>query len=219
MSATGIAKANGDKTERAQLDYYRTPAYAVDAILPHLQPAPRRDGAPRWLDPGCGDGAIAERLLAWWPKSEGVGIEIDPDRASVARKLRMVVYQDDFLRQGAIWESRVDLVIGNPPFKQALEFARRGLELLDLGELALLLRAGFLEAKRGSERDEFLQAHPPDVFLLAKRPRFTGDGGDSATYVWCVWGPGRGERFVRLRSPGNEREAIQTTQAPLWADS
>ena len=177
-------------------DFYRTPGWAVDLILPHLREP------LTWLDAGCGDGAIAERLLAKWPRSMGMGVELDPARARAATRHQIPVFTDSFLRRGAIWEGPVELVISNPPYTFALEFAERALQLAGRCEVAFLLRAGFLEAKRGSERDEFLEEHKPDVYLLGRRPRFTGDGGgDSATYAWLVWGPGRGERFVRLRAP------------------
>jgi hypothetical protein len=202
MSATGIRKANGELTKRSDLDWYKTPAYAVDAILPHLREP------LAWVDPGCGDGAIAERVIRKWSRSMGTGVELDQERLSVARLLPIPVYDGDFLRRGAQWEGPVDLVIGNPPFKMALEFAERGLELVgSKGEVCLLLRAGFLEAKYGSPRDLFLEKYRPDVYVLAKRPRFTAEGGDSATYIWAVWGPSRGEKFVRLRAPGDKHPA------------
>lgn len=199
MSATRRRRSDGTVTERAPNDYYRTPSYAVDAVLQYLN-EPRR-----WLDPGCGDGAIAERVIARWPQAEGMGVEIDATRAAAARRMPFSVFEGDFLARDPIWAVPVDLVIGNPPFKQALEFARRALELVAPvgGEVVMLARAGFLEAERGSPRDMFLEEHRPDVFVLGKRPRFTRDGsGDACTYVWLAWGPGRGERFVRLRSPG-----------------
>lgn len=225
MSATGRGGAAlalpglETTTGRHPEDFYRTPGWAVDAILPYLRApdadplAVRADRAPFWLDPGCGDGAIAERVIARWPRSEGIGVELDPDRARAARRLPFAVYQGDFLAKSPIWESTVDLVIGNPPYAQALEFLERALQLVERryrgevvgrGDVAFLLRVGFLEAEPGSERDEFLELHRPDVFVLGKRPRFRGrgDGGDSATYAWFVWGMNRGQRFVRLRSPG-----------------
>lgn len=207
MSATGVAKANGDQTPRAENDFYRTPAWAVDQILPHLyQPeaGSRADGAPTWIDAGCGDGAIAQRLLARWPNSTGIGVELDECRAQSARLLPMQVFCTDFIAPEPLLLSRVDLVIGNPPFSQALEFLKRALMLGR--EVAFLLRSGFLEAKRGSERDMFLEEHRPDVYLLAKRPRFTGDGGDSATYIWAVWRHDSGKSFVRLRAPEVKRK-------------
>jgi hypothetical protein len=222
MSATGRATAPAlpgleRDVGRHPEDFYRTPAWAVDAILPHLRVpdadplAVRSDGAPRWMDPGCGDGAIAERVLARWPRSRGTGVEIDPGRAMAARRLPFIVHDGDFLTATQpIWHFQVDLVIGNPPYEIALPFVRRAIELTGRfnGEVAFLLRVGFLEAKRGSERDALLNEHAPDVYLLAKRPRFRGrgDGGDSTTYAWMVWGMGRGGRFVRLRSPETKSE-------------
>jgi hypothetical protein len=185
-------------------DFYRTPDHAVWSILPHLR-QPRRV-----VDPGCGDGAIAERVIERWPGAEIICVEKDEQRAREASKrlpsLRAPVWVDDYLRRGALWEPDwADLVIGNPPYSLALDFLRRSLQLVEPvgGEVALLLRVGFLEAERGSERDELLEQHRPDVYLLAKRPRFRGDGhGDSAAYGWMIWGPDRGGLFVRLRSPG-----------------
>lgn len=201
MSATGRATelalpGLNDIVGRHPDDFYRTPGWAVDLILPHLV---REQGPPTWIDAGCGDGVIAQRVLARWPASRGFGVEIDPGRAQFARGV-CPVYASDFLAVDPIWFDPVDLVIGNPPYSLALEFLRRALQLGK--EVAFLLRAGFLEARRGSDRDLFLEEHPSDVYLLARRPRFTGDGGgDSATYCWCVWGPGRGTRFCRLRAP------------------
>lgn len=192
-------------------DFYRTPDHAIWAILPHLR-QPRRA-----VDPGCGDGVIAERVIERWPGAEVICVEKDRERAREASRrlptLRAPVWQDDYLRRGALWEPEwADLVIGNPPYAQALEFVQRSIDLVSPvgGEVAMLLQIGFLEAKRGSERDEFLEAHRPDVYLLAKRPRFRGegDGGDNTTYGWLVWRTGvrregeHLERFVRLRSPG-----------------
>jgi hypothetical protein len=189
-------------------DFYRTPDHAIWAIIPHLR-RPRRV-----VDPGCGDGAIAECGTKAWPDAEFLCVEKDEQRAREASgRLRCPVWHDDYLRRGALWEPEwADLVIGNPPYARALEFVQRSVELVSPvgGEVAMLLRLGFLEAKRGSDRDEFLEAHRPDVYLLAKRPRFRGegDGGDSATYGWMVWRTGvrregeHLEKFVRLRSPG-----------------
>ncbi|AUX33178.1 MULTISPECIES: methyltransferase [Sorangium] len=208
MSATGRGGAAlalpglEDLVGRHPDDFYRTPVDAVWPVLPHLRP-PRRV-----VDPGCGDGVIAECVIKHWPAAEIICVEKDEQRARDASgRLTCPVWSDDYLRRGAVWEPDwADLVIGNPPYSLALEFLRRSLELVAPvgGEVALLLRLGFLEAERYSERDELLEQHRPDVYVLAKRPRFRGpgDGGDSATYGWLVFGRGRGGRCKRLRSPG-----------------
>ena len=49
----------------------------------------------------------------------------------------------------------------------------------------MLLRLSFLESKG---RVKFHQDFPADVYVLAKRPSFTGDGkADSCAYAWFVW--------------------------------
>lgn len=211
MSSTGRQKKTAlpgldTIVGRHSEDFYRTPADATDAILPHLR-------EPEvWVDAGCGDAAIASRVLARWPGSNGFGVEISLERAEKARLCGFTVVSGDFLISPTPHD-RIDLVIGNPPYGIALEFARRAIEITTPigGEVALLLRMGFLEAERDSPRDLFLEEHRPDVYQLAKRPRFRGpgDGGDSATYGWLVWGPGRGERYVRLRPPGRVK-AVDT---------
>ena len=215
LALPGLADTMGRHPE----DFYRTPWTAVDPVLPYLR-TPRT-----WIDAGCGDGVIAERVLARWPDTLGIGVELDQERAQAARRLRCMIFTNDFLAVDPIWEAPVDLVISNPPYDahtgNALSFLRRAIQLAlpNDGEVAFLLRVGFLEAKRGSERDLFLEEHRPDVYLLSKRPRFTGDGGgDKATYFWGVWGPGRGDRFVRLRSPDEPAAGQPAGQEMLFAE-
>ena len=79
MSAT-----NRD-TLRPGDDYYATPAWTVDALLAKLSPT---DGDAWWIDPGCGDGAIMERMIMTAEVSPGfiVGVENDAARATIARE-------------------------------------------------------------------------------------------------------------------------------------
>lgn len=157
-------------------DLYVTPDWAVRAILPNL-------GAPmRVLDPACGTGALLRAARAYWhPKTELYGIDIAdrgwPDTVVV-----------DALESIA-WP-RVDLILANPPYSLAMEFLERGLEEAGPGgQVAFLLRLAWLA---GLKRSAFHKAHPSDVYVLPKRPSFTGKGTDSADYAWFVWGPGRG---------------------------
>lgn len=177
-------------------DFYATPAWVTDCILPHLPTA----GAI--VEPSCGDGAILDRLCAALPRKTGglvVGVELNPERASQARARcarRAVVIEADYLE----WAKRptvedIGLVIGNPPFAYALEFVEASIALAapTRGTVAMLLRLAFLESQ---ERASFHRAHPADLYPLASRPSFTPDGKtDSAAYAWLVWGPGRGGRW------------------------
>lgn len=187
MSATNVPKRDGTTRVRNADDFYATPPWVTRAILPHL------DLYTSALDPCCGDGAILREL-----RGEIHGIEIDNGRAlacveSDPRLVGMVNNHDALLTQ---WPS-VDLIITNPPFALAKEFLTLALE--EAGprtEVAFLLRLAFLE---GQSRAAFHRAHPSDVFVLPKRPSFTGDGkSDSCAYAWFVFGPGRGGRWSVL---------------------
>ena len=49
----------------------------------------------------------------------------------------------------------------------------------------MLLRINFLGSQK---RYDFWQQFPPDgLFILSKRPSFTGKGTDSIDYAWFVW--------------------------------
>lgn len=49
----------------------------------------------------------------------------------------------------------------------------------------MLLRTSFLESKN---RYEFWQRYPLNgLYVLNKRPSFTGHGTDATNYAWFVW--------------------------------
>jgi hypothetical protein len=180
-------------------DFYGTPAWVTDLILPFLPLA------GTIVEPSCGDGAILARVAIARPRGCLRGFELNPERAEQAR-VRVPsaeVRTGDFLH----WAEHntiddVGLIIGNPPFTFAQEFVEAciGLAAPTRGTVAMLLRLAFIESE---ERACFHAAHPSDVYPLANRPSFTGDGTDSAAYGWFVWGPGRGGRmFAPLRSGG-----------------
>ena len=54
-----------------------------------------------------------------------------------------------------------------------------------LVKLNKLLRINFLGSQK---RYDFWQQFPPDgLYVLSKRPSFTGKGTDSIDYAWFVW--------------------------------
>lgn len=176
-------------------EWYRTPSSCVDAIVPHL-------GLPRsTIDLGCGDGAIGKALRAHWgPGCTIDGFEIDAKRAAVARESGC--YDDIFegedgniLTLDTAAFDGADVVISNPAFSHAEGFARQALRLVRPGGVvAFLLRLGWLASR---SRVAFHREHPCDVYVLPKRPSFTGNGkSDSADYFWALWGLGRGGRWA-----------------------
>ncbi len=190
MSSTARTRSDGVATVRPVDDFYRTPAWATRAILPHL-PA-----AGSVLDPCAGDGTIIQALLDGGFGGLVDAMEIDGERAAAIPGADVLVC--DALTEGEdFWAIPHALVVMNPPFRLALRFVERALDAQDghRGTTAALLRLGMLASQA---RASFWRAAPADVYVLPRRPSFTGGGTDSADYAWFVWGPGRGGRWQVL---------------------
>lgn len=198
------------RTVRQRGDFYATPAETIRAILPALDLA--EDAFI--LDAGSGDGAIAAELSKAFPRAEVLGIERDPELVEKARNRGL--YNAEFLRGNFYRYSSAmaspDAIVMNPPYSHALEFVERALAIVKRGgTVAALLRVGFL----GSEtRREFNRRHPSDVYVLTRRPSFTGKGSDATDYAWFVWGPNRGHRWYPLTPEKKKRARKAKKKAP-----
>jgi hypothetical protein len=203
MSATGRNKPG---RERRDADFYPTPAWCTRAIMPHVGFYPRHTNRLlAVLDPCCGDGAILDVLKDEFGASTW-GVELDYERACAAGKkhdhqdFRKVSHGDALSES---WPEHVDLVITNPPFALASEFVSRFISLFtakETGELridgAFLLGLNFATS---AARASFHRGFPSDLYILPKRPSFTGDGkSDMSDYAWFVFGPNRGGRWKVL---------------------
>lgn len=81
------------------------------------------------------------------------------------------------------WDGEVDLIFTNPPFSLAQEFIEHA--IMSAPTVIMLLRINFLGSQK---RHDFWQQFPPDgLYILSKRPSFTGKGTDSTEYAWFVW--------------------------------
>lgn len=193
MSATRRTRAGGSTPRRDPLDYYATPEWCVRAIMPHL---PR---AGSILDPCAGEGAIVNALEACGVDPDTIdAMEIDPRRAAKIDSRADVEVVDALSDEAGMWHLPHGLVIANPPFSRALEFVERSLtaQAPHGGTTAMLLRLAFAE---GRTRATFHSEHPSDMYVLSRRPSFTGDGkSDSAAYAWFVWAPGRSGSWTVL---------------------
>jgi hypothetical protein len=174
--------------KRDPLDHYPTP---LDVCRAGVGLLPEWAGqCPRILDPGAGTGVWGHAARERWPFAQIYGLELN--------KRQAVSYPDAYTRYDygnfltARRESDVafDLVIGNPPYKFALEFIEKSLDWLCAGgSLLFLLRLAFLESQ---ERYPFFCRCPPRrVWVLSRRPSFTGDGQTDATaYALYLWQAG-----------------------------
>lgn len=202
MSATRLPRTK-------RLDFYATPAWCVEAIVPHVAKAlsvrdrnnGKRPTPESWtiVDAGAGDGAICNTVRRALRQSHVFGVEIDPAKAiaapqSITSDVAQIV-TGDWLTDG--WTSEdddIDAVVMNPPFSQAREFVERALEIVRPrgGVVFALLRLGWMAGKC---RASFHADNPSDVYVLSRRPSFTGGGTDSTDYAWFAWrnrsvGPG-----------------------------
>lgn len=183
--------------KRRPLDDYPTPDWVVRAIAPHV-------AGTRVLDPCCGAGAILDVFAE--RGAVVAGIEIAEERAEEARAKGHNVVAANAL--DGEWP-QADLIITNPPFSLAQEFAEKALASVARGgTVALLLRLGFLEGKK---RLGFHRAHGSSVYVLSSRPSFTGNGKtDASAYGWFLWGArhSRTLHFLDAVDPGRRARSI-----------
>ena len=176
MSATGRGRPRNPR------DYYRTPAWCIEALLRE------EELLPDVFDPACGDGAILAAIQEHGADHIVHAQELDHAVAlEASQRLRIPVSVGDSLDPSACWPDG-DVVM-NPPYRQAADFVRRALrEVPPRGKVCALLRLNFL----GSSRKRLDIVGPASdlarVLVLPKRPSFTGDGrSDSCEYAWFVF--------------------------------
>lgn len=182
-SHTGRGKA------RVPFDFYPTPPWCVDRLLD-------RHGYEllwadmRALEPTVGDGAIVRAVDAWTARegivgrSEWTGVELRRGALLDGTELDCHIEGVDF-RSWHPWDEPFDLSLGNPPFSIAESIIRHAMEFSRV--VVMLLRVDFL----GSADRVPFWAGPgadPCIRVLPDRPSFDGDGTDSSTYAWFVWG-------------------------------
>ena len=186
---------------RSEGDFYRTPRWCVDKLL-------KEEAVSGYvLDPGCGDGAISLALqgqLLSGVANRVLGVEQNESLASKAVESGVEVFVGDFLD----YSSKVSgyrpytCVVGNPPYRDAAEWVRAALRCVNPGgKVCFLLRLGFL----GSARKRMDVVGPGSelsrVYVLGRRPSFTGDSrSDAASYAWFVWIKGceRGQAALKV---------------------
>lgn len=179
------------KAVRRELDFYPTPPDAIAAIrlaIGHELPG------GRWLEPSAGDGSIvrafADDDIAWDL------VELNPAAREHLEPLGSL-HVGDYLARAAP-AKRYAVGVANPPFDQAEKFVRKLLVECDI--VVALLPLAFAASV---ERFPLHSEHRSDLYVLADRPSFTGDGKtDMRDCAWFVWGLGTGGRWAVLPATG-----------------
>lgn len=181
-----IIKTDKEMRPRDPNDYYRTPEELINFTLNKFRNELSPGRVRRILEPGSGPfapwGRGAKKI---WPDARLDAVESVEPPHGVDYVDR--VYAVDY----AEWspDSHYDLVVGNPPYRYAEKFVRRGFDALTgRGHLIYLLRTAFLESDR-RVKDLWRSLPPSYVWVLAQRPSFYQNGKTNATcYSVFVWG-------------------------------
>ena len=162
----------GNYRGREKDDFYPTPRRGVDALL-----AVEKFNGGIW-ECACGDGAISKPFI------EGGFDVVSTDLVDRGFGVAGV----DFLMETSLLAPNI---VTNPPFKLALPFAQKA---VDLGaeKVAMLFKLAFLE---GVERGEWLEHSPLSrVFVFKRRLSFVNgetsskiDGGGMMAFAWFIW--------------------------------
>lgn len=184
-----LGASNHSRYERAEHDYYATDPVAIDM----LAQTGFFDGVENVWEPACGGGHLANRM------SE-LGLKV---QASDLYDYGTVLFGQhvtggvDFLKDAPVYLDDFDAIVTNPPYKYALEFCERGIELAP--KAAMFLKLTFLE---GAKRQAFFRQHPPRyVAVCVNRVQCARNGdkemfakSSAACYAWFIWEKGYGGR-------------------------
>ena len=182
-----LGASNHTDKERENDDFYATEPKAMDLLLEQ-----ETFNKNIW-ECACGQGHLSERLIASGYDVKSTDL-IDRGYGTG---------ETDFLNQMEQYDGDI---ITNPPYKYAVEFTYKALDLVTEGhKVAMFLKVQFLE---GKARKKLFTQYPPKCIyvsssrlLCAKNAEFQKmkDGGGSAVaYAWYVWEKGyKGNTIVK----------------------
>ncbi len=184
MSATG----RGERLDNTGNDYYGSPAWTVHRLLEKWNPPQ----GFHWVEPGAGKGNIIRAVNEKQLYIQWTAIERDKELISDLEKTTHPnnIFNSDYFDLSGHSDG-VSVVIGNPPYNQAMEFILQSRKLYPNAMICFLLRINFLASE---DRHEFIQANTPDIYVLPNRPPFRKNkkgkwATDATEYAWFVWHP------------------------------
>ncbi|KPH80737.1 hypothetical protein AE618_12235 [Bosea vaviloviae] len=181
------------------LDFFPTPPWATRAFVRHVAPELGILRTDIVWEPACGEGHMAKPLRETF-------------RTVLASDIHPYGYGRvaDFLAMQSVDAQNVaDLIATNPPFNQAVAFARQALRFAYRG-VALLVRTQWLHT---IERYELFREFPPFVIAYyvervpMHRGRWEPEGSTATDYCWVCWKHGAEPRAPLWIPPG-QRQAL-----------
>lgn len=178
-----MARNGGQIVNRtSQTDNYSTPIVAIKALL-HYEDF----SGGVVLEPAVGEGNIAKVFSERYGRENVVATDLRPKEeiwgdANLGSTDFLTDYRDNCATH----------MVTNPPFTYALEFAQRGIEVVQ-SKLALFVRIQFHESEK---RYPFHVAHPARrIYTFTKRVACYPEGqenkgGGTIMYCWYVWEKG-----------------------------
>lgn len=158
--------------ERDGLDFYSEPRWCVDLLIDA-----ERFAGKVW-DPACGNGTIGRAFAA----------RNHPIRSTDIAPRPYAERQLDFLDGADASYTRADHIVCNPPFSQAEDFIRRGLQMASRSA-AFLLPLKWL-ASDARQRFFAEVGRPARVYVLADRASMPpGDFLDAETGLFAIDDP------------------------------
>lgn len=194
-----MAARNGAKTKRDPYDFYATDPKTVEIFLKQLEKDNIKICKKNIWECACGNGHISEVLKQHGYKVYSTDI-IERD------------YPCDFTADFLVLNTlnmrhfEIDTIMTNPPYKDAMEFALRALDLVKPGGLVIFyLKDRFLE---GTERYKkiFKNFPPRYVYCHVDRQNMAMCGefdkycknSNTQFFIWCIWQKGyKGETTLR----------------------
>lgn len=174
---TGLNNQNGEPRE--ENDFYATDPSAVEPLIDFM--GWREKKVSIWEN-SCGEGHLVKPLLAAGAKVLATDLV---DRGYGIAGI-------NFLEQHFFETGEFDAIVMNPPYKKALEFVQKSLNIAPT--VCAFLRITFLESER---RKPFFEQNPPRYVCVfskrvkcSKNAKFPKDEASAVCYAWFVWEKG-----------------------------
>lgn len=192
-----IISSTNRGTKRRKSDYYVTPVEEIEKFLNHIY----KDDShvtqamnKNMLDPCAG--GDKDHPMSYLTAFKNTNIGSFLETIDIRQDSRAYI-KEDYLNYNT--EREYDIIISNPPFRDALDFIKKSLnDVRDEGYVIYLLRLNFFGSQK---RFKFWQKNMPlYTYVHHKRMSFTDEGGtDSIEYAHFVWQKGNHPKFTKLK--------------------